>query len=120
MTPRTQHDHSRCRGAAAAAIAMAATLAVTDVSRAEQQGDSVTISWSGATFMRSFTTSRGISLLNPGSTITLNSGVGGAPVTYSAANGPTTSVQLAPINLGGTITPNPLPGDPAVTSANYN
>ncbi|MEO6435927.1 MAG: hypothetical protein ABIP55_09215, partial [Tepidisphaeraceae bacterium] len=108
---------------AAIASAVAATPLL-----AGHSGDQVTISLSGATFMRNFTTSAGISLLTPGSPgtdITLLSGVGGAPVIYKAASGPTTSVQLAPNNLGGVITPNPATGfpagagDPAVISANY-
>ena len=95
---------------------------------AGQSGDQVTISLSGATFMRNFTTSAGISLLTPGSPgtdITLLSNPGGAPVVYKATSGPITSVQLAPNNLGGTITANPSGGFPAgatagsVTSANY-
>src|SRR5688572_19616317 len=103
----------------AALAALAAVWGSTGTAKAAQQGDAVTISWSGATFMRSFTTSRGISLLNPGTSITLNSGVGGAPVTYTADSGSSTSVQLAAFNLNSGVTANPNPGDPAVTTANY-
>lgn len=105
---------------AAAMVALASSSAF-----AAQSGDQVTISLSGATFMRNFTTSAGISLLTPGTEITLLSGPAGAPVTYKAAAGAGTSVQLAPNNLGGVITPNPAGGFPPgstaapVGSANY-
>lgn len=102
-----------------AAIAAAAVAALPPLAGAHDQGDAVTISMSGATFMRAFTTSAGFSLLTPGTSMTLNSGPGGTPITYSAASGPSTSVQLAARNLGGTIDPPPGPLDPPVISANY-
>ncbi len=107
------------------AMLAGAVAAATPAARAAQSGDQVTISLSGATFMRNFTTSAGISLLTPGTEITLLSGSAGAPVVYKAASTAGTSVQLSPINLGGTITANPSGGFPAgagagpVTTANY-
>jgi hypothetical protein len=55
----------------------------------------VTISLSGSTAMRGFTTSPSITLLTPGTSITLNNGTGGAPVTYTAPGSTGTSFQLA-------------------------
>ena len=105
----------------ALALAAAATTAVIVAprARAEQTGDMVTISLSGATFMRNFTTSPGISLLTPGSPgtdIVLLSDPSGAPVVYKAVSGPTTSVQLAP-NNAATFSPNPTGGFPAGSTA---
>lgn len=113
---KTRRNCISKRRAALAAIAAAAMATVT---QAEQTGDMVTISISGATFMRSFTSSTGFTLLNPGTEITLNSGAGGAPVVYKAATGITTSVQLGAPDLTGTITPNPASNAAAVTTANY-
>src|SRR5258706_7662723 len=80
---------------AATAAAIAAVVAAIKPVFAEQTGDAVTISLSGSTAIRNFTTSAGFTLLTPGTSITLNSGVGGAPITYTAPLGPTTQVQLA-------------------------
>ena len=80
---------------AATAAAIAAVVAAIRPVVAEQTGDAVTISLSGSTAIRNFTTSAGFTLLTPGTSITLNSGVGGAQITYTAPLGPTTQVQLA-------------------------
>ncbi|HVT89867.1 MAG TPA: dockerin type I domain-containing protein [Tepidisphaeraceae bacterium] len=80
-------------------LAASASLAVTAMRQAESRagttGNLVTISLSGSTAMRAFTTSAGFSYLTPGTTITLNSGVGGATQTFSAPNTPGTQFQLA-------------------------
>jgi hypothetical protein len=66
------------------------------MAKAGQTGDLVTISLSGSTAMRNFTTSAGFSYLTPGTSIELNSGPGGTPVMYTAPNAGTTQFQLAP------------------------
>src|SRR5207245_3317004 len=88
-------SNGRIHRYAARAAAIAAVVAAIKPALAEQTGDAVTISLSGSTAIRNFTTSAGFTLLTPGTSITLNSGVGGAPVTYTAPLGPTTQVQLA-------------------------
>ncbi|MDB5292095.1 MAG: hypothetical protein JWL69_3336 [Phycisphaerales bacterium] len=59
-----------------------------------------TISLSGAQALRAFTTSPGLTLLSPGTSITLHNGAGGAAVTYYSPAGSSTSVQLASGNFG--------------------
>jgi ABC-type phosphate transport system substrate-binding protein len=95
MTKRTQTIPAhRATLIAAAAMSAAAALLPTTTARAGQTGDAVTISLSGSTAMRNFTVSNNFTLLNPGTTanptntITLNSGPGGTPVTYSAGGRP--------------------------------
>ena len=61
----------------------------------------VTISLSGSTAMRSFTTSPGFTFLTPGTSITLSNGPGGAPITYTAPTGGSTQFQLASGNFAG-------------------
>ena len=90
-----RQSEKRIHRYAATAAAIAAVVAAIKPVFAEQTGDAVTISLSGSTAIRNFTTSAGFTLLTPGTSITLNSGVGGAPVVYSAPLGPTTQVQLA-------------------------
>src|SRR5882724_2857280 len=90
-----ERSNRRIHRYAATAAAIAAVVAAIKPVFAEQTGDAVTISLSGSTAMRAFTTSAGLTLLTPGTSITLNSGVGGAPITYTAPLGPTTQVQLA-------------------------
>jgi hypothetical protein len=82
--------------ALALSLAAAAALAASRTSKAGQTGDLVTISLSGSTAMRNFTTSAGFSFLTPGTSITLNAGAGGSPVTFTAPNTGTTQFQLAP------------------------
>jgi hypothetical protein len=106
------------RAATTAALAILAGVGSTAPAQ-HQQGDAVTLSWSGATFMRSFTTSRGITLLTPGTSITLNAGPGGVPVTFDAPSGGTTNVQLAAQDLNGVITPYSVPGPNNAATANY-
>jgi hypothetical protein len=113
-----KNANSMVRAAAAAAV-LSLLAGVPATAPAAQQGDAVTISWSGATFMRSFTTSRGISLLTPGTSITLNAGPGGTPVTFSAPSGPTTSVQLAAQNLTSGVDPYSVGGPNNAATANY-
>jgi hypothetical protein len=84
---------------AATAAAIAAVVAAIKPALAEQTGDAVTISLSGSTAIRNFTTSAGFTFLNPGTSITLNSGIRGAPVVYTAPTGFTTQVQLAQGNF---------------------
>ncbi|MDB5334104.1 MAG: hypothetical protein JWP03_5255 [Phycisphaerales bacterium] len=100
----------------ALAAAVLATLVATPVLRAEtshntnagatqngasggQNNNAVTITLSGSTALKNFTTSPYITLLNPGSSITLPNGIGGALTTYSAPSGATTSVQLGSANF---------------------
>jgi len=92
---------------------------------AAQTGDAVTVSLSGSTAMSNFTRSAYFSLLNPGGSITLNSGLSGAEVVYKATAGSTTAVQLATNNFLSGYSANPSTGvpagilDPAVNSAQY-
>lgn len=89
------------------AAAVAPVVALADVSAntsgsATQNGsgdNAVTISLSGSTAMRSFTTSPGITFLNPGSSITINDGLNGGAVVYTAPNVPNISFQLASGNF---------------------
>jgi hypothetical protein len=90
MTPR--HTHR----ALALSLAAAAALVATGIAGAGQTGDLVTVSLSGSTAMRNFTTSAGFSYLTPGTSITLNSGPGATSVTFTAPNTGTTQFQLAP------------------------
>jgi hypothetical protein len=71
--------------------------------------NAVTISISGSTAMKGFTTSPYITLLNPGSSITLNNGSGGAAVTYTAPSTLNTSFQLASPNFAQADTGGPFP-----------
>ena len=76
----------------------AMTIAANSSGSAQQNGTgnpAVTISVSGSTAMRNFTTSPFITLLTPGSFITLNDGAGGAGVLYTAPNVANASFQLA-------------------------
>ncbi|MFI5379584.1 MAG: dockerin type I domain-containing protein [Tepidisphaerales bacterium] len=69
--------------------------------------------------MRNFTASPGLTFLQPGTSMTLNSGSNGAAVTYSALGGSnTTSVQLAASSALAGVDPNPTNSNP-VGSANY-
>src|SRR4051812_24420200 len=77
-----------------AAVTAVLTISATS-SLAGTSGDAVTISLSGSTAMRNFTISPGITFLTPGQSITLNSGAGGAPVTYNAPSGSAVQFQLA-------------------------
>ena len=104
MRRQAKNPYTRRQALAAAGIA-AAALATS--APAEQQGDAVTISMSGATFMRAFTTSPGFTFLIPGTSITLNSSAGGAPVTYSAAPGAGTQVSSPPATWAGQSPPTP-------------
>ncbi len=93
MTMQTRH---RAHQVGALTAAVAATLIGANQLRAGQTGDLVTISLSGSTAMRNFTTSAGFSFLTPGTSVVLNAGAGGAPLMFSAPNSPTTQFQLAP------------------------
>lgn len=64
-----------------------------------QHNPAETISIGGSTAIRNFITSPGATLLNPGDSITLSNGPGGAPVTYTAPSGNTTFFQLASPNF---------------------
>jgi hypothetical protein len=93
--------------AAAAAATIASLPAWAEVSAnssgsAQQNGignAAVTISMSGSTAMRNFTTSPFITLLTPGTSITINDGPGGTPVVYTAPNVSNASFQLASPNF---------------------
>ncbi|MDP9173567.1 MAG: PEP-CTERM sorting domain-containing protein [Planctomycetota bacterium] len=74
----------------------------------------VTISFSGQTALRNFFTTAGVSLLQPGTSITLHDGTGGTAVTYTATNNDNTLVQLANPNF---TTPDLNPGSPGSPSA---
>lgn len=76
-------------------LACAAAMAFANVAMADTTGNLVTISLSGSTAMRNFTTSDGFTYLTPGTSITLNSGAGGTPQTFTAIDSPTTQFQLA-------------------------
>jgi hypothetical protein len=97
----------------AAAISAAAPTVLADVStnssgQPTQNGagnPAVTISLSGSTAMRNFTTSPFITLLNPGDSITLSNGAGGADVTYTAPSVLNTSFQLASPNFSAADVP---------------
>ncbi|MGA2498883.1 MAG: hypothetical protein ABSH20_14165, partial [Tepidisphaeraceae bacterium] len=81
----------------------------------------VTISLSGSTAMRNFTTSAGITLLTPGTSITLHNGTAGAGTTYIATNDGFTQYQLASRNFTAADTySNPQAGTnpPALDSQN--
>jgi hypothetical protein len=101
-------------------IAAAALSAVAGLSQsvraqtpATEKANVTTISWSGATLMRSFTSGPGISYLNPGTSITLTR-PNGTTVTYTAKwdhdSNPatpdidTTQFQLAALNPTSTVT----------------
>jgi hypothetical protein len=108
------------------AIYLAAVAAVATGSvRAAQTGDAVTVSLSGSTAMSNFTRSAYFTLLNPGGSITLNAGPGGAPTIFKATAGSTTAVQLATNNFLTGFSGNPSSGlplgfdDPAVNAAQY-
>src|SRR5258705_3654070 len=96
MRKRTNPKLSRYATTAAAIAAVAAAIYP---AYGEQTGDAVTISLSGSTAMRNFTTSAGFTYLNPGTSITLNSGISGAPLIYTAPTGNQTQVQLAQGNF---------------------
>lgn len=66
------------------------------------------ISLSGSTAMRNFTTSAGLTLLQPGTSITLLNGPAGMTTTYTAPGGNTTVVQLANPNFTSIDQPQPL------------
>jgi len=59
----------------------------------------VVISFSGQTALRNFNTSGAITVLQPGTSITLHDGTDGAPVTYTATNDQYTYVQLGSPNF---------------------
>jgi hypothetical protein len=59
----------------------------------------IVISFSGQTALRNFNTSGAITVLQPGTSITLHDGTGGAPVTYTATNDQYTFVQLGSPNF---------------------
>ena len=59
----------------------------------------VTISMSGSTALRNFTTGAGFTFLDPGTSIILANGPGGALTTYTATNDATGSDQLASIDF---------------------
>jgi hypothetical protein len=102
--------------AAIAAPAFAGTSTYTYPSgpSAGQSVDLVTISISGSTAMRNFTTSGGITLLTPGTTVTL----GGRSIT--ASNAFNTNVQLAPNVINGATPLDSFPtGSTAVTSGTF-
>jgi hypothetical protein len=106
------------RAPVALAAAVAAVSGLATAALAGNTGDAVTISLSGSTAMRNFTTSAGFSLLNPGSSITL--GPVGSERNYAATAGASTSVQLAAGDFS-TATALPAVGAPAtaVNTANY-
>src|SRR5258706_564829 len=79
-----KQNHSKLPRRAATAAAIAAVSAAIYPAFGEQTGDAVTISLSGSTAIRNFTTSAGFTFLNPGTSITLHSGPGGTPMTYTA------------------------------------
>jgi hypothetical protein len=99
--------------AVTAALAGIAPAALADVStnssgQPTQNGagnPAVTVSLSGSTAMRNFTTSPFITLLNPGDSITLSNGAGGADVTYTAPSLLNTSFQLASPNFSAADVP---------------
>ena len=95
---------------AAAAVLAAASAAVAEVSTNTagpvQQGQTSgvnnpaeTISLSGTTSFVSYIQSGAISLLSPGTSLTLHNGSGGAPITYYSPANFATSVQLASNNF---------------------
>lgn len=113
MTIRNQNRGYRRRAsnvvlAAAAAAAVTSLALAPSAARAAQTGNAVTISLSGSTAMRNFTTDPGFSFLEPGTSITLNSGPGAAPVTYTAPSGPGASFQLAAGDTGALTANNVL------------
>ncbi|MFT3785938.1 MAG: hypothetical protein QM770_07210 [Tepidisphaeraceae bacterium] len=77
--------------------------------------DAVTVSLSGSTAMRNFTTAAGFTLLQPGTSIT----IGGR--TISADTGSSVSVQLAAKDFTAALTPLPTVGGStgSITSGNY-
>src|SRR5207302_6939486 len=107
----SMRNRTRSRNAALVAAAVLAALpGLADISTNNggpvQQGQTggvnnsaETISLSGTTSFVSFIQSGAISLLSPGSSITLHNGSGGAPVTYYSPSNVATSVQLASNNF---------------------
>jgi hypothetical protein len=103
-----------------AAAAIATTLFAASTYAADQANTSgqptqngtgnnaVTISLSGSTAMRNFTTSPGFTYLTPGSTISLGNGPSGAAVSYFAPLGGGTQVQLANGDFSTADGPQPL------------
>lgn len=90
---------------AAAALLPGASLAGTSTNSSgqpTQQGagtPSVTISFSGQAALRTFSSTPGVSVLQPNSSATFYFGPTGTPVTYYAPNDPSTYVQLAQKNF---------------------
>src|SRR5450432_1685466 len=77
----------------------------------------ITISFSGQTALRSFNTSGAFTELQPGTTIILHDGTGGAAITYTATNDSLTNVQLANSAFNS---PDNNPGTPASPSTADN
>ncbi|MFT3786940.1 MAG: hypothetical protein QM770_12365 [Tepidisphaeraceae bacterium] len=59
----------------------------------------LTVSYSGQVALKPFSNGPGFTFLTPGTSITLNNGPGGTPVTYTATNTGSTAVQLASPNF---------------------
>ena len=95
MKKNTQRAVRRIAGLAAVASAVAAVQSV-------QAQTPVTISISGSTAMRNFTTSPGFTLVEPGTSLTLSNGTYGGPAYW--ASGTNILLQLAPTNFGVPIT----------------
>ena len=66
------------------------------------------ISLSGSTAIRNYTVSGGMTLLQPGTSITLLNGPSGMTTTYTAPSGTSTVVQLASPNFTAADSPQPL------------
>ena len=62
------------------------------------------ISFSGQTALKNFNLSGAFTELEPGTSITLNDGLNGAPVVYTAPNDPNTNVQLASSSIASADT----------------
>jgi PEP-CTERM motif len=73
----------------------------------------VTISFSGQTALKSFFISPAVTELEPGTSIVLHDGTNGAPVTYTAPNDPSTTVNLASKSF---LAPDKNPGTPTSPS----
>lgn len=89
------------RGMWLPALASAVTAALASSAGAGTTGNEVTISTSGSTALKAFVTGQGITQLEQGKSITLDSGPGGTPVTYAPDwSSGLQSFQLAPNPLG--------------------
>jgi hypothetical protein len=106
MKMRTQKILGHAAAIVAVTLAQSALRAGTSTNSSgqpTQQGignPAITISFSGQTALRNFNTSGAFTELQPGTSIILHDGPGGAPVTYTAPNTGGTFVQLASPNFG--------------------